>query len=499
MAAVASLCASAAVAPAALAAPGDLPDLVQQAPTNITMGHYDDHSRGGDNHMGWGFSGSDREPLAISFQASLRNAGPGVLQLCAGAGDERWRTARQTAPGSLGDCSGAAVNGASLFFRYAIANHSDETPSTFNRWHVMDLQRFALVPLPASQGGPTGSRRTIWDNQWGTCLQLDGDMACPQSATAGSLNVGISAGATKLTQEGAPDRAVIAFQNLELVPSGRYQVVAMANPYAIYREAGAGTGSVSCTNVQITSDAYAGTFSIAQLSPLPQRCWLPRTFQSRVTGAGGIDPFAGAQADSGCPLNRVDDPEDPNDLVGHCWRYIPTFDDPDDPLSPHPLGRTNVNDTRATTATDAVEVAQGATINAGTGGGTTPATPPTVRPPAVVPPNLRPPVADPLPKTIPTMTTAHGRSLARTALRRTFGTLPSSASVGCRLTGGSTAACTVSWRRASGARYRGSVRVWFSSDAEHVRWNYGMSVKRSKRGTATRTTSRTNRAGGLVS
>src|SRR5215210_1942220 len=124
MAAVASLCASGALASGADAAQGDLPRLAQQAPTGIAMGYFDDHSRGGDNHMGWD-AGPDSEPLAISFQAGLRNAGPGVLQLCTNAGDTdtSWRALRQTAPGSLGDCSGATVNTNGLYARYAIANH----------------------------------------------------------------------------------------------------------------------------------------------------------------------------------------------------------------------------------------------------------------------------------------------------------------------------------------------------------------------------------------
>jgi hypothetical protein len=505
MAAVASLCAAAAVAPSALAAPGDLPDLAQQAPTGITMGHYDDHSRGGDNHMGWSFSGSDGEPIAIRFQATLRNAGPGVLQLCAGNGDGIWRALRQTAPGALGDCSGATQNTAGLWSRYATANHSDD--NTFNRWHVMDLQRFALVPLAGQNGPAAGNRRTIWDSQWGTCLLDDGGMACPQNASATSFNVGISANRDKLTQEGAPDQAVIAFRDLEQVPSGYYQVVAMANPYGVYREAGNGTGSVSCTTVQITSNPDAGTFSLQQVAAAPAQCWLPRNLQSRVTGptGGGVDPFAGAAADGNtCMRHMVDDPADPDDITGHCWMYIPTINDPADLLAPHPPARTNITDARATSATNAVPVAQGATINvpANPGnpgnGGSTPATPPAatprVTPPAVTPPVVTPPTN----KAVPTMSARRGRSYVRTALRRTFRVLPQSASVSCRLTGGATASCNVSWRRPKGVRYRGTVRVWFASDAQQVRWNYGMDVKRTKRGAKTRTTSRSERQGGVL-
>jgi hypothetical protein len=94
MAAVASLCVSGALASVADAAPGDLPRLAQQAPTGIAMGYFDDHSRAGDNHTGWGHDGSDGEPLAISFQSMLRNTGPGVLQLCATTGSDTWRARR---------------------------------------------------------------------------------------------------------------------------------------------------------------------------------------------------------------------------------------------------------------------------------------------------------------------------------------------------------------------------------------------------------------------
>jgi hypothetical protein len=497
MAAVASLCASAAVVPSAFAASGDLPRLVQQAPTGIALGYFDDHSRGGDNHTGWSHDGSDGEPLAVSFQSTLRNVGPGVLQLCSGAGSTTWRDAFQAAPASLGTCTGPAVNTSALNFRYAIANHSDANPSTFNRWHLMDLQRFALVPMTAG-GQQDTSRPTIWDTGWGTCLNLDGDMACEQAANAGNLNAGISAGYNKLTQEGAPDQAVIAFRSLESLGAGRYQVVAMSNPYGVFRETGTTTGSVACTNVDVTVDHGAGTFSLAQQAGTPAQCLLPRAIQTRATSMNGFDPFELAQADSGCALNTVDDPADDTDLTGHCWTHIPMFsNEAGDPLAPHPLARTNVQDSRAVTPTNAVLVAAGSAIstNLGGGGGTTPP----VTTPKTTPTVPKTGVTPTTPKVIPPMTTRHGRSYARSALRKTFGSLPSSATVSCRLTGGSTAACTVSWRRSGGVRYRGDVRVWFTSNTQHVMWNYGMTVKRTKRGSAARTTARTSRLGGTVS
>ena len=158
MAAVASLCASAVIAPAAIAAPGDLPDLVQSIPTAPAAtpdadtgqvnwgGFFDDHSISGDNHMGWSHSGSDPEALMVRFQSTLTNAGNGALQLCGyPSSSAAWLRAYQTTPGDLAACPGnAPSSGASGWFRYAVANHS--ATGEFNRWHLMDLQRYALSP-----------------------------------------------------------------------------------------------------------------------------------------------------------------------------------------------------------------------------------------------------------------------------------------------------------------------------------------------------------------
>ena len=121
MAAVASLCASAVIVPAAIAAPGDLPDLVQSIPTAPAVtpdadtgqvnwgGFFDDHSIGGDNHMGWGHSGSDPEALMVRFQSTLSNVGNGALQLCGyPSSSAAWLRAYQTTPGDLAACPGNA-------------------------------------------------------------------------------------------------------------------------------------------------------------------------------------------------------------------------------------------------------------------------------------------------------------------------------------------------------------------------------------------------------
>ena len=100
--------------------------------------------------------------------------------------------------------------------------------------------------------------------------------------------------------------------------------------------------------------------------------------------------------------------------------------------------------------------------------------------------------------TLPTLEDRKARSYTRTALRRTFGTLPSSAKVTCRSTGGANQACTTSWKRAGGKRYSGTVRVWFTSTTTQVSWNYDLSVQRKQRGHRTTTTTRSARVGGTV-
>jgi hypothetical protein len=82
LALAATISAAVVLSPVAMAAPGDLPDLQQSAPTNISGGYFDDHSIGGDDHLGWGYGTSDPEPLAIRLQSTLHNAGAGALGLC---------------------------------------------------------------------------------------------------------------------------------------------------------------------------------------------------------------------------------------------------------------------------------------------------------------------------------------------------------------------------------------------------------------------------------
>ena len=100
--------------------------------------------------------------------------------------------------------------------------------------------------------------------------------------------------------------------------------------------------------------------------------------------------------------------------------------------------------------------------------------------------------------TLPTLQTRKARSYSRKALRKTFGFLPSSAKVSCRSTGGANATCSVSWKRPHGKRYRGTVRVWFTSTTTRVSWNYDLSVQRKQRKHKTATTTRGARRGGTV-
>ncbi len=494
MAAVASLCASAAIVPAAIAAPGDLPDLVQSVPTAPAAtpdadtglvnwgGFFDDHSIGGDNHMGWSHSGSDPEALSVRFQSTLSNVGNGALELCGyPSSSAAWLRSFQTTPGDLAACPGnAPATGASGWFRYAVANHS--STGEFNRWHLMDLQRFALVPTGATAAA---GARTQWDSRWGTCMNDNQFMDCEHDANANRLQVGIAAHADKVTEEGAPDQTVVAFPNR--VPNGTYQLVAISNPYGAIREAGTTYGSVSCVALQVTGDEGLGEWKVYGTGQ-PANCQLPTAIPGALTGPGGTDPFAGANPVAACnPLLTT---------TGHCWDTIPVD-------GAHPLAHTNVHDNSTATATRTV-AQYGAVGTYGGGGGGNPGAAAAVarsrrRAPCSPDRDPGPRSANP-PKgalTLPTLEARKARSYTRTALRRTFGTLPTSAKVTCRATGGANQACTTSWKR-SGKSYTGTVRVWFTSTTTQVSWNYDLAVQRKQHGHRTTTTTRGARVGGTV-
>src|SRR3954467_11000663 len=113
LALAATVSAAVVLSPAAMAAPGDLPDLQQSAPTNISGGYFDDHSIGGDDHLGWGYGTSGPEPLAIRVHATAPAAGAGALARCGSSVGSGWMRAYQTT-GDVAMCAGAApASGAS--------------------------------------------------------------------------------------------------------------------------------------------------------------------------------------------------------------------------------------------------------------------------------------------------------------------------------------------------------------------------------------------------
>ncbi len=362
--------------------------------------------------------------------------------------------------GDVVSCPGSAPStGQSGWFRYATANHS--SAGDFNRWHAMDVQRFALVPLPAAQGGPAAGTPTFWDTAWGTCLNDNEWMDCQTGPSAANAMVAVAPGATKITQEGAPDQALIAIPAgvRDQVGNGRYQIVAIANPYGALRESGTGYGSVNCTTVDVSGAAGYSAFAVNQSATQLATCLLPTQLPAAVSGPTGTDPFRGAQALT-CASLLSD--------TGHCWATMPTTSTS---LDPHPAAKTNATGTPAPTAT--TTVAKGAAVS-------TPVPSP-------------PPVVKPLP--LPKLTKTAATTYARTALNREYGSATSAAKVTCALTGGASAECAVSWKGTRNVTYSGTEHVWFTSTTTHVSWEYDMDIKQSgKAGT-------THRAGvgGVVS
>jgi hypothetical protein len=443
-------------------------DLVQSPPTAVQGGYFDDHSIGTDNHMGWGFSGSDVEPLAITFGSTLTNAGSSAFRVCgyASGTSAGWMRAFEVS----GACPGAAPTGQDGWFRYITANHDDPTRHLFNRWHLMDLQRFALVPLPTSAGGPAGAS-TAWDTYWGTCLSDGGQsMDCEQSAAATTLSTSITAGAAKTTQEQNPapdaERIAIPADARFQFPDGLYQVVAIANPYGQY----SGPRSVACTTISLSGmAAYAPV--VSQVGGTPTTCYVPATIAAPLTGpgVGARDPMASA-TESECTLQTT----------GHCWATVPLANSDEDPLSPHPLARTNVTTANTVTPTNTVALSQA--------GGTT-ATPSSgaSNPPATAAGQVH---------TTPTLTARLSRTYARSALRRQFGRNLSRLRVSCRVRSSRASICNVSFRT-SGARYSGHLWLRYRTVNSRLRWQYRLEVKKRKSG-RTQTIRRSYRTGGTL-
>ena len=128
---------------------------------------YDDHSVGGDNHLSWSPAGGEvytndfgsgvaaraarhrvavdghRRPGPEASRSAATRPGPS-----AGCAPTRRRPARwQAAPAPRAE----PATGQFGWFRYVYGRHAERA---FNRWHLMDLERSALVPLTAG-GVPT--------------------------------------------------------------------------------------------------------------------------------------------------------------------------------------------------------------------------------------------------------------------------------------------------------------------------------------------------------
>jgi hypothetical protein len=453
---------------AAHAVPGDLPDLVQGPPTVYDGGRFDDHSIGGDDHRAWDAPGSGQEPFKVAFTSRVANVGAGDLEICGyrtGA-TSQWMNAYQTSTDALGlGCgNGEPAAGVIGVFRYVIGNHGG-----FNAWHLMDLQRFALVPLPASAGGPGSSVPTVWDTRWGNCLRLDTvyrdcdtDLTSPDQP----LVAGIPAGATKTTQDGAPDDEVIAFPPAvrNELPDGNYQVVGIVNPYGRLAERGSGL-NVNCTTIRISGIPAA--LNVQTLDATPATCWVPQDRPPQVSSAS--DPMTGQTA-STCLLNDT----------GHCWP-----DPPGTPPSGTEFTPAQTNITGTPTATNAVPVAvRAASVQ-------TPA-PPVAAPPRRISTGRQSAASG----RVRHLSARTSRSYARTALRKQFGRHLRGLKVSCRVRHSTAATCKVSYRKANGYRYSGHVWLRYKTVKSRLRWQYRMEINKRKRHHKTQKIHRGYRTGG---
>jgi hypothetical protein len=331
----------------------------------------------------------------------------------------------------------------------------------------MDLQRFALVPLPTSLGGPAGAY-TAWDTTWGTCLSDGGpSMDCVQDATpAEPLSTSIPAGSAKTTQElnPAPDaeRIAIPDQARTAFPDGAYQVVAISNPYGQY----GGGPSIACTTITLSGmAAYAPV--VTQVGGQPPTCYVPATMLAGLTGPGGRDPMANAQTTTpACPLIPT---------TGHCWATVPTGG-----ANTPAASNINAGGFPTITPTNTVPVAYGPQV-----------VNPTPSPGAGNPPAN---AAGQNPRSVRRHTVTNSTSYTRTALRKQFGKGLSRLRISCRVRSSTASTCSVSWRK-SGASYKGNVWLRYKTIRSRLRWQYRVEVKKTKAG-HTQTVRRAYRTGG---
>ena len=491
-------------ASAAHAAPGDLPRLTGVAPTGAAADWYDDHSVSGDNHLSWSPAAgeiyvnvrgeaSQREPHDVEWQSAIQVGGPGDLQICGyPSGTVGWMRAYQLAPGDLAACP-AQEPGSGRFgwFRYVYGRHEEQA----NRWHVMDLERSALVPLD-------GSLPTVWDNHWGTCLNYaSANLNCEGARNVPGLQTGV-AGGEKITATGEVDAQTIPL-TVPSIPDGasgmladgQYQIVTLTNPYGLIKEDGGAIGSVQCVNVtlDIPRTGDPGEYGLPTITPsaqLPADCLLPTQLDPALTGPGGADPMAGADTIPACTFTG-----------SHCWPIAnsaphvgPDYDlDELDFLPARSLATGNP------AVTPRMSIARGSAIPAAVAAtglprpGVTPAVTVPVPGAATLP---RPSVASSRPSSSTRSAGATARSHTRTALRRVFGTGLSSLRVSCRLRPASAATCSVSWRK-RGARYSGKLYLRTLRINGRSRWQYRVDVTRRTSGRTTHVR-RAYRTGGTV-
>jgi hypothetical protein len=466
---------------------------------------FDDHSVSGDNHLSWSPAAgeiylnsrgqaSEREPHDIEWQSSINVSGPGGLELCGyRSGVVGWMRAYQARPGTVanpGSCpaSEPAV-GQFGWFRYVYGRHTD----VVDRWHVMDLERSALVPLnPAVP--------TVWDNHWGTCLNLDSpSLNCVGDRNAAGLDVGIDSGAGKVTSVGEVDAQTIPLTvpTAAMLPDGQYQVVTLTNPYGLIRENGGAIGSVQCVTINLsiprdpTQPGY-GEPAVSIADATPGNCLLPTRLDPALTGPGGFDPMAGADAIASCVFTG-----------SHCWPNPPGTAPHDDdfydlvdldflPARSLATGNPAVTPRMSVTRGSAVPAAVAATGLPAPRPAPVPITP--VAAAATMP---APPASSTKTSSATRRATSTSTTRTRTALRKVFGTGLSRLRVACRLRPASAATCTVSWRK-SGARYSGKVHLRNHRVNGRLRWQYRVDVKRRKDGRTTHVR-RGYRTGGLAS
>ena len=227
-----------ALAPAAMAAPGDLPDLQQSAPANSPAAT-STTTRSAATTTSAGLRDVRPEPLAIRLQSTLHNTGAGALGLCGySAGkrldacvpdDRRRRDVRRCGTRERGE---------------RLVPLRDRQPQLGRR--VQPLARDGRATLrarPAARGAGRPGRRSpdVLGHRLGHVPErqrVDGlrRRARPRSRAT----VAVAPGATKITQEGAPDQALIAIPAPARAPSC---------PTAATRSSPSPTRTGRCTSV----------------------------------------------------------------------------------------------------------------------------------------------------------------------------------------------------------------------------------------------------------